>query len=485
MNITKELLNKKANSTEKHVSTPAKATVWYIVCNFLQKGVSVITVPIFTRLMTTDQYGSYSVYLAWFSILIIFTSLNLYYGVFNNAMLKFKEDRERFVSSMQGLSVTVTLIVFVIYLLNISLWNKLLGLPSILVILMFVELLFTPQFLLWSALQRFEYKYKLLVAITILKSVLNPVLGIIAVYSYVEKDIARVVSIVVVEVLFCGFIMVYQFVKGRAFYVKEYWKYALGFNLPLIPHYLSGSLLNQADRVMIQNIIGTAAVGIYSVAYNIGMLLQLVVNALNSSYTPWMYQCISEKKYKEVKRTTNFLLLSTGILVYYLVLLSPELMKFFASEEYYSAVNIIPPVAVSGYFMFVYLIFANIEFFFEANKFIMVASVGAAIINITLNLLLIPRFGYYAAGFTTLVSYIIYSIAHLIFAEKIMKNKMNNTSMIDIKFLAIWSLVITVFSLLSGLLYEQFITRYIMVFIITFVVFLFRKKIFTQLKSFS
>ena len=69
----------------KKIPLPVKAGIWFTICNLLQRGISILTVPIFTRLLTPDQYGVYSLYLSWLNILTIFTSLNLYYGVFNKA----------------------------------------------------------------------------------------------------------------------------------------------------------------------------------------------------------------------------------------------------------------------------------------------------------------------------------------------------------------------------------------------------------------
>ena len=130
-----------------------------------------------------------------------------------------------------------------------------------------------------------------MVSVTLLKSALNPVLGLILVIiARDDKALARIVSVVAVEVVIAGSIMVLQFVRGKTFYSKDNWKYALGFNIPLIPHYLSGTILNQGDRIMIQNMVGESEVGIYSVAYSIGMLVQLFTNAINNSLTPWMYE---------------------------------------------------------------------------------------------------------------------------------------------------------------------------------------------------
>ena len=101
----KKILNKYHS-----LSNPVKASIWFTICNVLQKGISMITVPVFTRLLTTEQYGVYSVYQSWYSIIGVFATLNLYYGVFNNGMIKYEKDKNAFTSSMQGLTTTVTAI---------------------------------------------------------------------------------------------------------------------------------------------------------------------------------------------------------------------------------------------------------------------------------------------------------------------------------------------------------------------------------------
>ena len=347
------------------MSVQAKAALWFTLCSILQKGISMITVPIFTRLLTTDEYGIYSIYLSWMNILTVFTSLNLFYGVFNNAMLKYENDRDRYTASMQGLVTVITSGIFVIYLLGSNIFNNYLGLSTVFIVLMFIEMLVTPALQFWSARQRFDYKYKVLVGVTLAKSILNPIVGIVAVLLSRNHALARVVSVVVIETLFCGTIMVYQFIKGKSFYVKEYWKYAVGFNLPLIPHYLSGSILNQGDRVMIDNIVGKSAVGIYSVAYNVGMLMQIFTNAINSAFTPWMYTSLRDKKYKDIKKVSNLLLLLMAGLVWLLMAFAPEVVKLFASEAYYEAIYVIPPIAASVFFIFMYVLFSNLEFYFK------------------------------------------------------------------------------------------------------------------------
>lgn len=293
----------------RKMSVQAKAAIWFALCSILQKGISFITVPFFTRLMTTEQYGTYSLYLSWLQILTIITSLYLYYGVFNNAMVKFEEDRDRYISCMQGLTTTITAGVFLVYLAFHGLWEKALGLTTVLILLMFIEMLVTPALSFWSGRQRFDFKYQKLVVVTLLKSIANPVLGLITVSLTTDKATARIASVVIVEVVFCGTIMIKQFHDGKCFIDKKYWKYALGLAIPLLPHYLSSMVLNQGDRIMIDKMVGTSEVAFYSVAYNIGMLVQIFTNAISNSFTPWVYQKIKGDDYKGISKTVNMLLL--------------------------------------------------------------------------------------------------------------------------------------------------------------------------------
>ena len=85
----------------KYQSLPkqVKASIWFLLCSFLQKGISMITTPIFTRLLSTSQYGQFNVFNSWLSIVTIVVSLNLCYGVYTQGLIKFDKDRAEYSSS--------------------------------------------------------------------------------------------------------------------------------------------------------------------------------------------------------------------------------------------------------------------------------------------------------------------------------------------------------------------------------------------------
>ena len=464
------------------LSAPVKASIFFTICNILQRGVSLITAPIFTRLLTTEQYGLYSVYNSWYSIISIFATFNLSYGVFIRGITKYDDDRDKFTSAMQGLSTTITVIFFIIYIIAHDYWNQLFELPTMFIVMMFVELLFVPAFAFWSNLQRNEYKYKALVIVTLAMSVANPILGIVAVLLTEHKAEARFITSVLVQVCVGLIFYIIQFYRGKKFYVKKYWKYALTFNIPLIPHYLSMTVLQQADRLMISKLVGNSEAAIYSVAYTVSTIMTLVTQAINNSFTPYTYQMIKTKNYKKIGNAANLLLILVGCGCIFAIAFGPEIIKIMAPIEYYDAIWIIPPVAISVYFMFLYPLFGNIEFYFEETKFTMFASCIGAVLNVVLNAIFIPIFGYYAAGYTTLVCYILFAVAHYFVYKNICNKKISKNKIYDGKFIVILSVILVLAMIVMTFVYEFVLIRYAIILIILVVLFIKRTKIIEELK---
>ena len=209
---------KKCLGIYENMSAPVKSSIWFTICSVVQKAITLLSTPIFTRLLTTEQYGEYTVYQSWYQILTVFATLNLAAGVFNNGLLKYEKSRNEFTSSMQGLSTTVTGGLFLLYLCAMDFWNELMGLSTLYVVAMFVELLFVPAYHFWSKRERFSYRYKKLIVTTIIIAFGSPMLALIAVLNTTYKAEARVLSYVLVQVGIGLVFYVYNAVRGKKFF---------------------------------------------------------------------------------------------------------------------------------------------------------------------------------------------------------------------------------------------------------------------------
>ena len=467
----------------KGMPLPVKASLWYTVCNVLLKGISLLSMPIFTRIMTPEQFGAYSVFQSWYSIFCIFGTLNLFHGIYPKGLLLYAEQRERFTSSLLGLSVTCTALLAVIYGVAPHFWSELLGISPFLMLFLFLEIFTLPAVEFWAAKERFDYRYKRYVFVSLLTVVLSLGFGIVAVSLVDTKLEARVVTDVLAKTLFGAAFFVWIFFKGKCFFDKALWKHALTFNLPLIPHFLSTYVLNQSDRIMIKSMVGEAQAGFYSVAYTISTMMTLITTAINNALMPFTYRALKSRDRSSVRNATRLLFLLMGALCALTMAFAPEIITLFASTEYRDAIYVVPPVAASVYFIFVYSMFSTVEYYYQKTGFIAVASCVAALLNLILNAVFIPEFGYHAAGYTTLVSYVCLAFLHYVFYRKILKKEFGDFWLYDMKMILGVSIALLSLMILMVATYHWIFVRYTVVTLLLIIAVIKRKALIGSLKN--
>ena len=472
------------NTIKKYnkLSIQIKASFFYLICSFLQKGISIITTPIFTRLLTTSEYGRYNVFNSWLGIVSIFVTLQLYFGVYEQGLIKFDNERNVFSSTLQGLTLTMVSGWTIIYLLFRRFWNDVFSLTTIQMLAMLLMVWTSAVYNFWAAEQRVKLSYKKLVFTTVLVTIAKPVIGIVFVIYSQDKVTARILGLALVELVAYFWMFIAQMKHGKRFFSGKFWKYVICFNLPLVPHYLSQTVLSGADRIMIKKMINDDAAGIYSLAYSISMVMVLFNTALSQTINPWILQKIKDKKIKETETVAYIALIIIALANLLLIAFAPEAVALFAPVNYIDAIWIIPPVAMSVYFMYAYNIFSNIEFYYEKTKFIMVASIIAAFLNIVLNYYFIKKYGYFAAGYTTLFCYIIFALMHYIFMKKICRAKMNGEIVYDSKILAAITIVFLALGFIYLFSYKYIFLRYSISAVIFLAIIIKRKYILRHFK---
>ena len=472
---------------EQYVRIPiqAKLALWITICTLIQKGISVITVPIFTRMMDTTSYGRVSAYFSWLNIISIICSFKLSAGVYNKGLSKYKDDQERFCLTMQYTTSFITIAVFIVYLIFHKWINYFTDMSMAITCLMFIQVFFSTAMGFWSVRQQYLFKYKQVAVAALVYAILNPILGLIFVCntSYGNRDVARIASAVLAEVIIgvCFYIM--NIKDGKGIFKKEYSIFAIKFNLPLIPHYFSEYILNQSDRIMIQKLCTYSSVAFYSVAYNAGMLMTIITGSLNQAITPWLYQSLDNEELDKIEKILIGLSLIILLPMVIFIALAPEAILILAGKAYSSAAYVIPPVAGSVVFLFLYTNFANIEFYFDYNNFTMYISMIGALLNIILNFIFIKLFGYIAAGYTTFVCYFVYCTGHYFFMEYIIYKNYKRHLIDWRKLFGIFSIMIFLMVVMS-LLYKTTIIRYIIIMIIVICMIYKRKIIVDKVNMF-
>jgi len=445
----------------KNANVAVKASLWFTFCSVFRRGISVITMPIFTRIMTTEQFGTYNIFLTWYNIIGLLVTLNIHMEIFNKGLIDHKSDMDGFMTNQIGLLIVLTAGATLLYGAFYRFWNGLFGMTTPLMLVMLAEILANGIMAMWYARKHFDYNYKQITGMTVLTALSIPLLGIIAVMSVEQKAEAKIVTNAAVPFVISAVLLVIYMRRGKLFANRSWWKVTLAAALPLVPHYLSLVLLNQSDKLMIDWFIGKEAAAIYSVAHSAGLLMTIINTSINGSFVPWAYNKLKAGNGRDIRKVANSLLQIAMFANIALIWVAPEAIRLLAAPQYASAVWCLVPIALSVYFYFAYTLFVDVEIYYGANKYIAVASVCATVMNLVLNYIFIPIYGFVAAGYTTLFSYAATMVLHCLFLRHVLhKNGVKLSEYYDMKTVTVLGAASAAAAAVAMLLYPYWMVRY-------------------------
>lgn len=425
-----------------------KSGVWYIVSNFIAKGAVFITTPIFTRLMSVDDIGMFSNVSAWVHILMIITSLELMTSV---TFAKFEygaDSLNGFISSVLVLSSSVTFAFYAIVLVFHDFFMTLFKVDFLSLNLMFLYCLVSPALQMIQVKNRVLFQYKSSTILSI-ASVFSSTLSSLALVVFMQDKLAgRTIGYFGSLIIFNLIIYLFILYQGKTVN-PHYWKFALSISIPMVIHGLSGQLLSSCDRIMITRMIGSSQNALYSIAYTCSSVISVLWSSLNTAWSPWAYDQMEKENFSKLKKASKPYIVLFFIIVTIFMLVAPELMLIMGGRHYLSAVACTPPIVVGMFFQFVYSVYVNIEFFNKKQKYTAVGTTIAAVLNVVLNWLLIPVFGYIAAAYTTLIGYIALFVIHFLIVRRMGKTWWYDTRF-NLGILTISIISIPILTLLYG-----------------------------------
>ncbi|MBU3184357.1 lipopolysaccharide biosynthesis protein [Clostridium estertheticum] len=389
-----------------------KSGIWFTIGTFFVQGISFITMGIFTRMLGTADFGIVNVYTTWLSVFTTLITLGLLATV-NNAKVDFKEKYDEFASSILFLATLFAIFWFIIVFIFKKQIGSIINLNSILVMCLIIQSFF--QFIVdfSNAKLNAEYKYKKYLLISISGAILNTILAIIIIYNLkTDKYYGRISSLIIVALLYGTVLYIIAMRKGKKLINFKYWKYALILSIPAIVHLLSGVILQSVDTLMINSMLGESAAGIYSFAYKIGMIMYIVWLACNKAWVPWFYENMKEKNYEDIRLKIKYYIMIFSVMGFVLIFISPEIGKIMGTKDFYQGLDYVPLIMVGYYFQFLYSIPVNLEFYTKNTKLLSLGTLIAALTNVVLNYIMIPRYGAVAATWTTIIAYVLLFLYH-------------------------------------------------------------------------
>lgn len=391
--------------------------VWFTISNFIVRSIGFITTPIFTRMLTKAEFGDYSNFAAWASLALVVTSLNL-----EASLIRARFDHEKHLNdyafSIIVLSAVSTVCWYLVFNCFSSYFSSWLAIDEKYIHCMFAYLIFYPAVNIFQTMERFQYKYKWTVLVSLSIAVSTALLSVLLVIILPNGLTGRVLGFVIPAAI-AGLAIYLFYVRHRSRVDIVYWKYALPFTLPFIPHLLAMNLLSNMDRIMIKRFCGANDLALYSLAYTCGTIISILVTSINSAYSPWLGEMLSKGNYGRINKIS---IPYVSFFVYCAIgatLVIPEVLYLLGGTNYMEAMYVMPPVAASTILQFIYCMYVNVEQYEKRTQMMAVASVLSVLCNYGLNYYFIPIYGYIAAAYTTYASYFILMVLHMMIVRKI------------------------------------------------------------------
>jgi len=211
--------------------------------------------------------------------------------------------------------------------------------------------------------------------------------------------------------LFVIVALIYTIISNYIVVEKTFFKTSLIFSLTLIPHGISQWIMSSSDRIIIKYVLGTKEVGIYSLAYNISMILMLINSAIALALPTFMIKNYLNWKEQNFDNIIIKIYTFISLGLFFIVMLVFSLDKFYFGIIGYYGQEMIPLIFIiyfGIYLLGLYYFYANYLFYHKKAYIISRTTFYAAIINIILTILLVYLLGVIGAAFATLIAYICY-----------------------------------------------------------------------------
>lgn len=469
---------------EKRGSTSLalKAGFWYVVSNFFVKALSFITTPLFSRLMSTEQYGEFSNYASWQSTLLVLTGAELH-STLSRAYYDYTDDFDQYVSSVTFSGCLFTVFSYLLFQVCSPWIYSVVAIPKQFTHMLFFTMTFQTCKAIWLARERTLYRYKAVAGVSVLNLAVPTLIALALVLFLPENQRlgARIYGTYIPMTIIGIVCAVSMVLKGRTFRLKHL-QYALKLSLPLLVHNLTVTLLTSSNTMVTKGFIGAEAAAMVSMTTSAIHILTILFQALTGAVTTWLMDNLNQNNTGVARK--GILIYSAGVagVAIGTILLTPEIIWVLGGQKYMAAVDLIPGMVLGIVFQSIASVFSIILTY---DKNVVKTAIWTGIVaafSIVAKILLLPAYGYEMLEWINAITFAVLFVINYILVKNAGYGRFINLKAITLVILACVLIVG-----LSSSLYQNTILRYgtIAAIIITclVVMFRYRHKIIPLLKS--
>jgi len=413
--------------------TVLKGTSIYTAGQILTRATGFILIPVYTRYLTTEDYGIIGILEVFLGLMAVVLMFGTYPGQ-TRFYYDYKDDTKKVGELLFSINCFLIAAVASVCLLLTFFGEPLFGYfiqssavtfrPFIIVIIWTVFFSILNQLVVRFYIAAKEYTYCAI--LQFLNFLINTSFIVFFVVYLEGGALGKIKGALIGEGIFC---LLFYWPYAKRFVLKfdfKHVRYTLAFGLPLVFHVLAGALLNSIDRVILEKYVSLSEVGIYTLGYQMGLVMSVLVVSINRAWIPNYYDLMSQQKNDqayEIRRA--FYLWLTGIGAVSLVgsLWSKEILVILTPENFHKSAQIVPVILFSYFIYGIYFFAVAPVFYYRKTGILPFTTGSAALMNIVLNLIFIPYFGISGAAYATLISFLYMAIVVYLVGKRLFDPK--------------------------------------------------------------
>jgi O-antigen/teichoic acid export membrane protein len=398
----------------------------YTVSNIVNSAIPFLLLPVLTRYLTNSDYGIIATFQALLGFLMPFIGLNTQTAItrryYDSNQVNLKEYVSTCILTLIISTIIFSLVIFIFSgpISNITefpanwLWSFL--------VVAFFQFIVSVILGIWQARGQ-VYKYALFQNSQTLINLVGSIgLIILLEMSWQGRIVAQIVSFGIFGILA---LVILKKLKLLEFtFNKKYFADALKFSLPLIPYSFTGWVLLTMDRIFLNNMVGLGQTGLYSVAFQVCMVITLFQLSFNNAWVPWIYQSIKKNNEGLNRKIVLFsysFIAFNFLIAFFVAVLGPYFFKLFLGREFAEASNYLLWIALAQAANAIHIITVSYISYHNKNIVLVYSSVLTAIIHIPLTYFLIRANNATGAGQALFISNLLMSFGTFFLATRFQK----------------------------------------------------------------
>jgi O-antigen/teichoic acid export membrane protein len=404
-----------------------KGTSVFTISKILTKAGTILLLPIYTRLLSPAEYGI----IGLLQPIINFIPLFFVFGLYVAQMRYYVEYEQK--NEIKSFIFTLNIFLWIINVIIFGVLVSPFGEKIIGFIIDYEKVSFYPYILLaliigfinvFSMMAKNYFqtvqKYKRIAISSIISFLISSVLSLILIY-YFDFGVLGKLTGMLISNIFIFIVLYLKYIRNITFdFDKTKLKNGLVLGLPILINAIIGTVINYSDRIVLAQYVSMDIIGVYSLAYTGGMVLNIFTNSFNDTWRPMLYDLLESNNKNSISRLkkvfSNFI-----IVVSFIALLgqlfSKEIILFILPQNYNGTTLFLPYILAGMVFAGLYHFVVNILVFHKNTHMIPFFTIISALLNLGINIIFIPKFGPLVAAISTIISYIVTTTLIIIYLK--------------------------------------------------------------------